>query len=349
MEDVEQFAPQSKPRKPQTNSRWFAVCKDVFDHPIVGMDVQPPAAEDRSRAAMFPFMIWVWMCGKAAYREHEVVVKDQYLNLARGQLVVSERYLAKKANWTRKAARLFLFRLARHGMVQLSSVQRDGQMLLDFHDPKRVPGRVPPTTIVTICNYDVYQRRLHVKGTAEGTSKGPARYQISTINNLTIRQSVSQSPRDSLTKESNQSGSAGTDWTDEGSNVVPLRKPMPLDAPGAEFKVPAKTRQSIETLGCDPEALLDRMYEQIDKGRRIGSKARYLVKSALNEAHERDGTPIEVLKAMISGNKFAREAAIVAAAAGAPKPASPAQGLIARTAAPKSSGSALLAALAKRG
>lgn len=343
-QDMHQDGSEINPRRRLSNKFWFAVYQDVFDHEIVGMHVQPPKAADPAYKAAFPFMVWLWMCSEAAHREREVFIKGHCINLVRGQLVIAERYLAKKANWTRKAARIFLARLARHDMVRLSTVARDGQLILDFDCSKRGPGKGPTITVVTLCNYNIYQHEHKPKGTASGTAKGPTRDRIPTSNNLTVDKSH-QSPRSPITQK-DQSSSLGTDGTDEeGSNVVPLRRPMVMDAPGSTFTIPDSTRQKIEALGVDTDELLDRMYEQIDKGRRIGSKSRYLITSAINAAHERDGTSKEVLKAIISGNKFAKADAIVTATVGKPTASEAQKKLYARATAPKSNAAALLASL----
>lgn len=342
MNDLSHIAPQSKYRG--ANKYWFAVYENCLDHPIVGMHVQPPSAADKGRAAMFPFMVWIWMCGEAAFRARDVCIQGQVFSLGRGQIVMSQSYLSTKANWSRKSVRVFLTKLARHGMIRLSTVARGGQMALDFDNPKWGQGRGHTLTIVTLCNYDVYQHRQQAKGPGLGPSRGQAGATIPTSDTLQSTQS-NQSRRDSITKESNQSAAAGTDWTD---NVVPLRPgPMVMDAPGVAFAIPEKTKAKIEQLGVDPEEMLDRMHEQIDKGRKIGSKSRYLMKAALNEAHERTGTPIDVLKAMISGNQFARQAAMIVAATAKPEPTEADKRLRARMSAPKSARAELLKTLRK--
>lgn len=312
-QDMHEESDDFKARRGLPPKFWFAVYQDVFDHPIVGMHVQPPTAADPSRKAAFPFMIWLWMCGEAAHRERDIFIKGHCISLVRGQLVIAERYLAKKANWSRKAARLWMARLARNDMVRLSTVARDGQLILDFDCSKRGPARGPTITVVTLCNYNIYQHAPKRKGTASGTARGPTRDRIPTSDNLTVDKSH-QSPRSPITKKDQSAFAEGTDGTE--SNVVPLRRSMVMDAPGAPYVVPAKTREKIEALGVDVEDLLDRMYEQIDKGTKVGSKSRYLITSAINEAHERDGTPTEVLKDIISGNRFAKADAIVAVATG---------------------------------
>lgn len=320
--------------------QWFAVTRGVFTHPIVGTE--------RIKGPWPHTLVWMWMLSEASFQNRRVNIKGRTIHLHRGQFVCSERHLAKNANWTRKAARGFLLRLEKDDMVSLSSSTREGQYVLDLAGQKKGPGWGPDITIVTIRNYDVYQFGSHMQGTSKGTSKGPARDQIITRDTVTSGTMESnQSPIGTVAKEDlSADASLGIDRTDVGSNVVPLRRSMVMDQPTtAPYVVPSKTKQKIEALGCDPEELVDRMHEQIDKGRRIGSKSRYLIISAINEAHERDGTPIETLNAIISGNRFARAAAIASAGAGKPEPTEAEKAMRARTTAPRTNASALLSSL----
>lgn len=325
---------------------WIAMCNDVIHHEVVGPKVKTPRASDPSITVWQPFAVWFWMLTETAHKPRTRVLKGYPIKLDRGQVAVSERYIAQMANWSRKSVRAFLERLQRFDMIAAAHVSRDGQMLLDFSGTKKGPSKGPTITIVTICNYDRYQTPSKPKGTIKGTSKGPARDQNLTSDNSTYNNlSSHQSPISNNPKQYQSSG-AGIDGTD-GSNVVHLaeRRGMVMDAPDNAFVLTAKTRERIEALGCDPEELIDRMHEQIDKGRRIGSKSRYLITSALNEAHERDGTPMDVLKALISGNKFARANAIIAASFGKTEATDAQNAMRARTTAPRTNGGALLAGL----
>lgn len=321
--------------------QWFAVARGFFEHPIVGTK--------RIKGPWPHALVWLWMVSEAAFQDRRVNIKGRLIHLQRGQFVCSERHLAKNANWTRKAARGFLLRLEKDDMVSLSTATREGQYVLDLAGQKKGPGWGPDITIVTIRNYDVYQFGSHIQGTSKGTSKGPARDQIITRDTVTrdTRES-SQSPVGHVSKKEDLSKNAslGTDETDAKTNVVPLRPSMVMDEPTSiPYVVPSKTKQKIEALGCDPEELVDRMHEQIDKGRRIGSKSRYLITSAINQAHERDGTPVETLHAIISGNRFARQAALASTGAAKQEPTEAEKAMRARTTAPRTNASALLASL----
>ena len=165
---------------------WFALSVDVFDHEIVGLHVKTPKAADPTKTVLQPFAVWAWLLGEAAYQERHRVINGAMVHLLRGQTALSERYLAKKANWTRRGVTTFLQRLRRHNMVSLSTVGRDGQLQLDFSVQKTAPGGAPAITIITICNYDKYQVGSSGNRARDRASTAPAPRQIHTENNDTV-------------------------------------------------------------------------------------------------------------------------------------------------------------------
>jgi hypothetical protein len=294
--------------------RWIALYVDIFSHPDVG------PAKDKPWP---PMIAWLWMVAEATHRPYDYDVGGRVVHLKRGQLVLSPRYLARKLNWTHKAARSFLAKLLRLRMIETEVTRATGQLALEFGESKRGTLRGTPLTIVTICNYNKYQHPPTPKGHTQGHTRGTpgAHYPTSTPNKIT--QESNQSPRSPITTQ-DQSASVVPTGID-GTNVVQLHPTPPVELP--RYTMTESTRRAIEALDVDPEEMLDRLHEQIDKyrqtgkGKRIDSKSRYLITCAINEAHEKTGTPKEVLKEIISGNRFAKQAAMVEVAVGKPKKA----------------------------
>ena len=104
----------------------FAITRDVFDHPVFARE---PYTEREA---------WLWMLAQAAWKPHRVSVRNAIIELKRGQLAFATRFMADKWGWSEARVRRFLGRLKNDGMV-------DAQP--DAH-----------ATLVTICNYDKYQR-----------------------------------------------------------------------------------------------------------------------------------------------------------------------------------------------
>lgn len=80
---------------------------------------------------------WCWLIENAAWKDTTVFVSGERLELKRGQLIFSQRFLAEKWKWGRQKVRTFQMRLEKCEKVT--------------HDITH------GTTILTICNYEKYQ------------------------------------------------------------------------------------------------------------------------------------------------------------------------------------------------
>lgn len=105
-------------------------------------------------------------------RDRERIIAGRVVALKRGQMAVSLRDLALTANWSVKSVRGFIDRLARHDMATRSVAGEDRDC--------QGHTKGTPITVLTICNYDAYQRPSERKGKAkaqQGHSKGTRLYQ----------------------------------------------------------------------------------------------------------------------------------------------------------------------------
>lgn len=98
---------------------------------------------------------WLWLVAEAAWKPRRSRVAGTWIELDRAQLAHSLGHMAEKWQWTVKRVRYFLARLVDDGMVEV------GQ--------KKGTGRGIAVTVLTICNYDEYQKVALPKGTVEGT------------------------------------------------------------------------------------------------------------------------------------------------------------------------------------
>jgi hypothetical protein len=109
----------------------FAVDRGIFEH---------------ERFADEPFTereAWVWMIGEAAYRPHSRRIGKLRVELARGQLAHSTRFMAEKWKWSEASVRRFLTRLK--------------------GSPPKIDAMIDAATdagitVITINNYSAYQR-----------------------------------------------------------------------------------------------------------------------------------------------------------------------------------------------
>ena len=80
---------------------------------------------------------WIWLISEAAYRPFKKRIAGHVIELQRGQVCHSQRFLAKAWGWTDSKVRRFLGRLKTDAMIDAETTQS--------------------YSIITICNYDTYQ------------------------------------------------------------------------------------------------------------------------------------------------------------------------------------------------
>lgn len=132
---------------------YIAIARGILDHPVIG------ARKPYSRLEA-----WLWLLLEAAWKPHRVGMSTGYagrgrevIELQRGQLTHSLRFMADKWGWSVKAVRSFLTGLEKGTMV--------------------ATAKGTAQTVITICNYEVYQTPAAQKGTANGTLEGTPRAQ----------------------------------------------------------------------------------------------------------------------------------------------------------------------------
>ena len=125
------------------------VARSIFDHPM--FDDGKPLSDREA---------WLWLISNAAWRPVQIMVRNgrssEMLNLDRGQLSFSRSFLRKAWRWTsEKRVRTFLNRLERECMVDLLT----GQL----------------QTVISICNYGVFQSGGQLTGPSNGPAMGQQR------------------------------------------------------------------------------------------------------------------------------------------------------------------------------
>jgi hypothetical protein len=104
----------------------FALDRGWFEHPMFAAE---PFTEREA---------WAWLISEAAYKPHRRRIGNFQVNLGRGQLAASIRFLAEKWSWHRSKVDRFLERLKIETMVETQTETG--------------------ITTITICKYDKYQR-----------------------------------------------------------------------------------------------------------------------------------------------------------------------------------------------
>lgn len=123
----------------------FAVDRGIFDHPLL-------TGEPYTKVQAF-----MWLVAEAAWKPHRRAIGSTLINLARGQVAVSVRFLASKWQWTAPRVQRFLACLKTDTMIETASDTG--------------------ITVITICNYDAYQRVSLPRDTARDTPSDTAAIQ----------------------------------------------------------------------------------------------------------------------------------------------------------------------------
>jgi hypothetical protein len=95
---------------------------------------------------------WVWLIEHASWTNRRFEIEGRTVELKRGQLTASVRYLATAWGWPKSVVARFITRLKTGTMIGTDS--GTGQL------------------IITICNYDKYQASDDTNGTPDGTDSG---------------------------------------------------------------------------------------------------------------------------------------------------------------------------------
>ncbi|KWV45896.1 hypothetical protein AS156_23065 [Bradyrhizobium macuxiense] len=104
----------------------FAVDRGIWDHPSFADE---PLTEREA---------WIWLIGEASFKARTRRIGPMAIELRRGQVAASLRFMAEKWQWNDSRVRRFLDRLKAVAMIDTAT---DAGI-----------------TVITICNYDKYQR-----------------------------------------------------------------------------------------------------------------------------------------------------------------------------------------------
>ena len=124
-----------------TERGFIAFARGVLAHPIVG-----------ARQPYSHLEAWSWLLFEAAWKSRRCAAGSVIVELERGQLVHSLRYMAKAWGWPETNVRRFLARLKADAMIR---AETDAGI-----------------TILTICNYEIYQTRHKKSGADNGAPSG---------------------------------------------------------------------------------------------------------------------------------------------------------------------------------
>lgn len=131
---------------------WVAIHRGIRSHWLVGFynNVQPA---DPARGSACHFVAFVDLIMECRYREGYVLNGGRKMKIEPGQLVGAVSWLANRWNWTPKKVRWFLEKLQEDGMIDRSSMGKDG----DLEKTKKGNEGGKHASIISLCNFTKYQ------------------------------------------------------------------------------------------------------------------------------------------------------------------------------------------------
>lgn len=130
------------------SSGHYRMRRGWLDHPALRRRGEP-----YSRAEA-----WCWLIENAAWKSRRENIAGQIVDIERGQLASSVRYLGAAWGWPKTTVARFLAHLQSEVMIQMCS--------------KTGTGSGTGASLITICNYDKFQATPSQDGTGAGTEAG---------------------------------------------------------------------------------------------------------------------------------------------------------------------------------
>ncbi len=156
--------------------------RGVFNHPVFSRE---PYTEREA---------WIWMIMEASYEARPMRVLNKIVELDRGQFAASLRFMAERFQWKKDKVARFIKKLTKEGMLETDITTGE--------------------TIVSICNYEVYQDFNLYRETATETDARQQRDSSATGARQTkIKSKLNTNPREGASKgKANRATRLNEDW-----------------------------------------------------------------------------------------------------------------------------------------
>ena len=130
------------------NNGWICLARGILDHPTVGAGKHYSELE-----------AWLWLMFEAAWKPRRVRLTNgravEILELKRGQVAHSLRYMATAWGWSVKRVCTFLYRLEMDRQIDTQT------------------GHLQ--TVISLCNYERYQTPQEPADTQTDTQRGSSK------------------------------------------------------------------------------------------------------------------------------------------------------------------------------
>lgn len=201
----------------------FAVDRGIWEHPAFARE---PFTQREA---------WLWLVSEAAYKPRSKRADGKTITLERGQLCHSIRFMADAWQWSKSRVDRFIDMLENRDMLRSDRGTR--------------------TPILTVCNYDEYQRVAlpdrDKSGTTVGTTAGQERDKLENIENTKDSLLFEIEPQQARVAPIAKPSRPGKDETFERFRAAYPKRD------GGNPKEPARKKFEAATKsGIDPEAII---------------------------------------------------------------------------------------------
>lgn len=176
---------------------FISLYRAIENHWLVGFGkMENPPKQDPRRPNFCRTVAWIDLIMRCHYRDGYVINKGSKMRLERGQLLGAISWLAHRWNWTPKAVRRFLDQLEDDGMITREQPTNTARTNSENTEkptdvrPKASAARSKRgnlTAVISVCNYDLYQKSHTQQGQArgrQGASKGQHNNKVNKVNKV---------------------------------------------------------------------------------------------------------------------------------------------------------------------
>jgi hypothetical protein len=238
----------------------FAVDRGIWDHPVLA-----------SRDPLSKREAWLWLISEAAWKPRRRRIGSVSIDIARGELANSVRFLAEAWGWPKSNVARFLEALKTETMIGTRTDQG--------------------LTVITICNYDDYQRvslpDRDESGTASGTQVGQERDTCGTAAGQQ-RDKLEDNKTIEAISVAKATGAPAPLYTDSRHELWGVGVPILISLGVAEKQTRSMIGSWLKATKDDAQAVLGAIQRARDN--RVHNPIPWITNSLKVPSHERNGS-----------------------------------------------------------